>query len=135
MAPTIGAGPPPPGLIATYIGTAAYGTAAAITGILSVTLAYGAIFAQVWPILLALFSLLAVLGIRRTLIRNHILLEVATTSLYIGFFIVYEVAILVHAVADDRPDILPAVLLPAIICIQPYIRLVRILSVWIGKEK
>lgn len=135
MAPTTAATPPFAALIATYAGTALYGVAAALTGVLSVSLAYGAVFAQIWPILLALFSLLAILGVRRSVQRDHILLEVITTALYVGFFGVYTLALIVHAATARRPDILPAALLPAIICILPYIRLVRIFSLWIGREK
>lgn len=132
---TTAAGPPPAGLIPTYAGTALYGALATAVGVLSVIFTYGVLFAQIWSILLTAFSLLAIWGVQRSIRRDHILLEVITTALYVGFFAVYAVALIVLAILADRPDVYPAVLLPAIICIQPYIRLVRILSGWIGKEK
>lgn len=129
------AGPPPAGLIPTYAGTALYGALATAVGVLSVIFTYGALFAQIWSILLAIFSLLAIWGVRRTIKRDYILLEVITTALYVGFFAVYAVALMMLAILSDRADVYPAVLLPIIICIQPYLRLVRVLSGWIGKEK
>jgi hypothetical protein len=117
--PTPGSGAPLspyPLLFATYSTLIVYGVSSAYFGIGTIGQVSGDVWAVLWPILVAAFSLLALIATLRSRSLERFGFEVATTialgSLLIGG---YPVAIIARSFEDGDWSRVPYALLPIII--------------------
>lgn len=132
-APELPKPPPPigslgfPALVSLYGWTALYGVASLITGTLSIFVAYGPEWGVIWPIVISLSGLGAVVGIFATQWFRSPWLERVTTPIMIGALLSYSFSVLVRAGEPGHLDRYSYAMLPIAICIIAFFRLVEVL--------
>lgn len=113
-------------LIVKYALIALYGLAASIVGVTTVNVVGGSLWESVWSFLLTVLSLAAMIGIIRSKLTGKVSVEVVSTLFLIGLLVSYAVAIILRTLVDWEFERLPALLLPVIISVTPFARVLDI---------
>ncbi len=116
-------------LVTKYIIMVLYATMTAVFGVAAVTDVAGAVYGVIFPVCLVAAALSALVGVVRSRHTGHTGLEYIGTVALLSGMVGYSFAIafraLVHPIA--YLDTLPAFLLPIILSVYPFYRLMNIL--------
>lgn len=112
-----------PGLIVKYTVVALYGLAVSTFGLVTLGATAGPQWELAWPVLLTVFALLALAGLLRSFFTRKFLLEIITTLMLNGLLFGYAVAIVARTLGDGDVSRLPAVALPLLVTVFPWLRL------------
>lgn len=103
-----------------------YAVTSGVVGVTTLDVVAGEWWALLWPTLMALFSLLAFLGVLRSKRTGRYLFEIVATLLLIAMFAGYVVAIVYRGFDAGEYQRLPVAWLPVILSVFPTSRLVDI---------
>lgn len=116
-------------LVTKYVLMVAYATMTAVFGVAAVTDVAGAVYGVVFPLCLVASSLAALVGVVRSRHTGHTGLEYLGTCALLAGMVGYSAAIiwrsLVHPI--EYLDTLPAFMLPIMLSVYPFFRVVNIL--------
>lgn len=112
-------------MVVYYLVLTAYSFVAVVTTVPTWDFSYGELWGWLGPFLMLIASVLALVGLRRTLRRKKGL-EIVMTLLLIGLLTGYAVAILARALITNRWDIVAGTFLPVLIIVPMYFRLLQI---------
>lgn len=118
--------PPYASLIIKYGLISLYGLASSIVGITTLDVVAGALWGVLWPGLVTILALLAMVGVIRSRVTEKEGTELVFTLLLIALLIGYSVAIIARTFVDGQVSRLPIAFLPVILCVFPARRLVQI---------
>lgn len=113
-----------------YFLVALYGAAASIVGVTTINVVGGHVWETAWPFLLSLSSLAAIFGIIRSKYFQKTGFEFGTTLTFISLLMSYSVAIVVRTLFDGDMSRLPVAVLPVIISVTPFARILDIARGW-----
>lgn len=113
-------------LITTYALLTLYGVGSSIVGVATLIVVSGQAWGLLWPFLVALFSLGALLATLRSRATSKRGVELVVTLLLIALLAGYTIAIIVRTFMDGHMERLPIGLLPIIISVNPFSRLLFI---------
>jgi hypothetical protein len=120
-------GPEPHGELAMiYAVLTVYGIGSAVVGMTTLDVVAGAMWALLWPVLVAVVSMVAFVGVIRSSLAGKHGLEVVGTLLLIALMIGYTIAIMIRTGFDGDVSRLPYGLLPVVVAIPPAFQLVRV---------
>lgn len=113
-------------IIVIYCLVAAYSIWNVLVGFVTVFVAYGPVYGGIFPIALFLVATSAVIGVYRTERVEKKLVEIVATLFFMGFLLTFALAILIRNLFEGHDDQLQGALLPIIIGVPSYFRLVEI---------
>lgn len=120
-------GPSPyPSLTVKYLFLFLYGVTASLVGVATLDVVVGSAWGLIWPALVSVFSLLALLGVIRSRTTKKYLFEVVATLMLIGLLYSYSLAIIYRSFASDEWFRLHAAWLPVILSVYPLSRVFSI---------
>jgi hypothetical protein len=122
--------PPPPGptLIVEYALIAAYGAASALVGVTTLDVTLGNTWSLLWPALVMLSALTSIVGVAIAMRGGRHRVEIIATTLLVVLLSSYSIAIVVRTFHDGHVERLPVALLPIIISVVPYARLLGVVQ-------
>lgn len=120
------AGPPYARLIVKYALIALYGLANVLFGSPSLGTISGAFFEALWPMLLVIACLVAIVGVIRSRNYNHQGLEISSTLAIIGLLAAYSITIITRCLLEGTYTRMPVAILPIIVMVAPFGRLLDI---------
>jgi len=120
-----GASPHPP-LIIMYALLALYGIGSGVVGVTTLSVVAGEAWGLIWPALVAVLSLAALVGVIRSRLTEKHGWELVATLLLIAMLAGYVAAILLRTIWDGDPSRLPVAILPTVVSIAPAYRLLDI---------
>ncbi len=103
-----------------------YGLVASIVGVTTVGIVGGTLWETVWPFLISVTGLAAVVGVSRSKTSGKSGMEFATTLALLALLNSYTVAIVVRTFSDGDLARLTVALLPIIISVTPFGRMLDI---------
>lgn len=118
--------PPYATYILKYALIAIYGLGSGIVGITTLDVVAGRFWGLLWPGLITVLALLAMVGVIRSRLTEKEGMELIFTLLLLALFAGYVVAIVVRSHLDGNVQRLPTALLPVILSVFPGRRLVQI---------
>lgn len=109
-------------LFGKYAGLTIYGVAGAIFEIPTFVTVGSSSFAVAWSSVVAIFALLAAIGVGRTWRTGKFRLEKFSTAVFCLAFLGYSFALIYRASTDQDLGALPLAIIPVVLCILPGIR-------------
>lgn len=119
-------------LVVKYSLMAFYGLTSAIVGIPTIRVVSGAVWEAIWPLLVMVASLTAIAGVLRSKMTNRHALELVSTIALIAILAGYSVLIVIRAFYEGDYYRLPSAILPIVVMVAPYGRLLDIVGPFPG---
>lgn len=105
---------------------ALYSFVATVTTVPTLFISFGQLWGTVGPLAMLLISITVLVGLYRSLAKGKRGTEIVSTLLLIGLLVGYSVAILIRAMIFGRWDQSAGTVLPLIICVPAYFRILEI---------
>ena len=112
--------------IAKYAGLALFGFHSSITGVATIGATAGPQWGLVWPSLITVLAVGALVGVLRTRAQRPPRFEIIATLLLLGHLASYSVFIVLRTIEDGQVERLPYAWLPLLVSFFPYARLVKL---------
>lgn len=103
-----------------------YGVSSAIVGMTTQREVSGDLWELVWPIMLATASAVAVWGVLRSRNNGHLAVEIISSVAMVALLVSYSASILARTASDGEVTRLPVAILPILIGVSIFGRLVRL---------
>jgi uncharacterized protein YoaH (UPF0181 family) len=113
-------------LLAMYWLIVIYALWNVLVGWVTVFVSYGQFYSELLPLLLLVTTLTAIVGLHLTERTNKKAVEIIATLFFMGCLLTFAIAIVIRDLFENHLDQLQSLLLPIIIAVPSYFRLVAI---------